>query len=337
LHLSRAISRARRQQQILAVGMLDLDDFKPVNDRWGHAAGDALLRDFAQRIQQALRDTDFIGRLGGDEFVLVLENLTQQADLETVLSRLREVVQAPFDLPDGQRASVGLSLGLALYPQDAADADALIRAADAALYASKSNKSGRARWWLLYGELGQHPGQAPADAIWTEVASGAVPPYGPEAGRLLGLLQPQVGAFAAGFVQRFYADMARQPDMQAVLQTLSEPELAHLQQMQQTHLLSFFSADLEEASHREDARKLAACASSCGRRRKASRPCRNTTRLRSSLSGGRPKASLTASTSCAGCSTNSRICPAWWPQPLGVRMNKGAWWWNSPRRASRPM
>ncbi len=256
LHLSRAISRARRQQQILAVGMLDLDDFKPVNDQWGHAAGDALLRDFAQRIQQALRDTDFIGRLGGDEFVLVLENLTQQADLDTVLSRLHEVVQAPFDLPDGQRASVGLSLGLALYPQDAADADALIRAADAALYACKSNKSGRARWWLLYDELGQHPGQAPADAIWTEVASGAVLPYGPEAGRLLGLLQPQVSAFAAGFVQRFYADMAQQPDMQAVLQTLSESELAHLQQMQQTHLLSFFSADLEEASHREDARKL---------------------------------------------------------------------------------
>lgn len=259
-YLARAVARARRQQQILAVGLLDLDDFKPVNDQWGHAAGDALLRSFSQRLQQALRETDFVGRLGGDEFVLVLEGLTQQTDLETMLApmlaRLHEVVQTPFDLPDGHSAGVGMSLGLALYPQHGTDADSLIRAADAALYVSKANKANRSNWWQLCGQTqvsSIDPSAHPAGATLSPVS-----PYGADAQRLLRFIQPQVNAFASGFVEQFYAHLTAQPAMQAVLRTLSAHEQAHLHQTQEAHLLALLSPDLDEAAHRRGALQLGA-------------------------------------------------------------------------------
>ncbi len=255
-HLARAVARARRQQQGLAVGMLDLDDFKPVNDQWGHAAGDALLRTFSQRLQQVLRETDFVGRLGGDEFVLVLEGLTQQDDLEPVLSRLHEIVQTPFDLPDGHSACIGVSLGLALYPQHGTDAESLIRAADAALYASKTRKADRSSWWQLCGQM-PNPSDA-ASARAAAVTSSSLSPYGKDAQRLLRLFQPQVSAFAPGFVQEFYDDLGAQPDMQVVLRTLSEHELMHLHKAQEAHLLALLSPDLEEAAHRCDGQRLGA-------------------------------------------------------------------------------
>ncbi|MDD4887221.1 MAG: diguanylate cyclase [Thiomonas sp.] len=256
-HLARAVARARRQQQILAVGMLDLDDFKPVNDQWGHAAGDALLRSFSQRLQQVLRETDFVGRLGGDEFVLVLEGLTRQSDLEATLSRLHEVVQAPFDLPDGHSACIDMSLGLALYPQHGADADGLIRAADAALYASKAGKTNRSSWWQLCGQT-QGPSVLASARAAVGVAPSPISPYGPDAQRLLRLFQPQVSAFASGFVQQFYDYLGAQPDMQVVLRSLSEHEQVHLHRVQETHLLALLSPDLEEAAHRCNAQRLGA-------------------------------------------------------------------------------
>lgn len=248
-HLVRAVARARRQQHLLAVGMLDLDDFKPVNDRWGHAAGDALLRGFAERLQQALRDTDFVGRLGGDEFVLVLEGLTQPDDLQPVLERLHAVVQTPFPLPDGREAHVGMSLGVALYPQHGLDADGLLRAADAALYASKTHKAQRQTWWQLAG-------QTPRDAASAPQPPAALAPYGQAAQQLLRLLAPQVEAFAPRFVQQFYADLENQPPMQAVLHTLSPDERQRLHQAQQAHLQSLLSPEANEAQHRAEARRL---------------------------------------------------------------------------------
>jgi diguanylate cyclase (GGDEF)-like protein/PAS domain S-box-containing protein len=249
-HLARAIARARRQQQILAVGMLDLDDFKPVNDRWGHAAGDALLRSFSQRLQRALRETDFVGRLGGDEFVLVLEGLSQPADLDATLSRLHDLIVPPFDLPDGHSACVGMSLGIALYPDHGADADSLIRAADAALYHSKTRKTQRSQWWQLAGQA-KEPFQRPLLPSPTPVA-----PYGPDAQRLLQLFAPQAEVFASEFVQHFYAGLAAQPQMQAILQTLSPAERDRLYRTQESHLRKLLCPDLQESAHREDARRL---------------------------------------------------------------------------------
>jgi diguanylate cyclase (GGDEF)-like protein/PAS domain S-box-containing protein len=247
-HLGRAVARARRQQQLLAVGLLDLDDFKPVNDQWGHAAGDALLRAFAARLQQALRDTDFVCRLGGDEFVLVLEGLSQPSDLHAALERLHAVVQAPFALPGGHNARVGMSLGVALYPEHGTDADGLLRAADGALYACKTHKAQRRSWWQLAGQEPQTDEPAPRPA--------PLLPYGADARRLLPLVAAQLSAFAADFVQRFYAALSGKPQMQAILDALHPADRQRLHQSQQARLQMLLSADLDETRHRDSARKL---------------------------------------------------------------------------------
>lgn len=249
LHLGRAIARARRQHSLLAVGMLDLDDFKPVNDRWGHDTGDALLQTFAQRLQQALRDTDFVGRIGGDEFILVLEGLSDTTDLDTTLTRLHAIVETPFTLPGGQRATVDMSLGIALYPQHGSDADSLLRAADAALYASKSRKANRTSWWQLPDTAAQTAAaQTPEDA--------SVALYGDTPARLLQVLQPYAAEVAQSFVTAFYAQLAQQPQAQAVLDTLDAAELDALQRKQHAHLLQILQPGLDKATHRRRAQAI---------------------------------------------------------------------------------
>ena len=148
--LPRALARARRQKSVLAVGILDLDDFKPVNDTWGHAAGDAILQELGRRLSEAVRETDLVARLGGDEFAFVLEGLTDVACLPFALARIHATVETPFPLSGGRSARVGLSLGVTLYPQDGAEADTLLSHADTALYDIKKSKDGRADWWRMW-------------------------------------------------------------------------------------------------------------------------------------------------------------------------------------------
>lgn len=154
-HLPHALERARRHGIAVAVGMIDLDDFKPINDQFGHDAGDTLLRQLAQQLQAQLRGTDYLARLGGDEFVLVLEDLDPahaEPQLAIILQRLERVIQTPFDLGQGRQARVGMTLGLALFPDDGEDADTLLRNADAAMYQAKARKGDRAQWWRLWRE-----------------------------------------------------------------------------------------------------------------------------------------------------------------------------------------
>ena len=145
-----AMARTLRHERIMAIGMLDLDNFKPINDQYGHAAGDVLLTTFADRLQRALRQTDFVARLGGDEFVLVFEDLKNMDDLESVLARIQEAIEAPFMLPSGDSVIVGGSLGLTFYPFDDGDPDQLLRHADQALYTIKEAKRNRERFWTYY-------------------------------------------------------------------------------------------------------------------------------------------------------------------------------------------
>ncbi len=144
-----AMARARRQKTLLAIGMLDLDDFKPVNDMHGHAAGDALLRELSKRLQKVLRQTDLLARLGGDEFVFVLENVTRMSDLELLLKRVRQAIETPFVLPDGGSVQVGGSMGITFYPSNAKEssAEGLLRHADHVLYLVKAKKGKRTRFW----------------------------------------------------------------------------------------------------------------------------------------------------------------------------------------------
>ncbi|MHB0991161.1 MAG: GAF domain-containing protein [Burkholderiales bacterium] len=149
-YLPLAIERARRSGQWLVVCVMDLDDFKPVNDTYGHAAGDTLLMELAYRLKTVLRTADMVARLGGDEFVLVLENLESMEDMETALNRINEVIVQPVELPNGHIVIVDMSMGITIFPQDDSTPDYLLRHADNALYIIKESKDKRARSWQIW-------------------------------------------------------------------------------------------------------------------------------------------------------------------------------------------
>ncbi|MBS1186252.1 MAG: domain S-box/diguanylate cyclase protein [Burkholderiaceae bacterium] len=136
--LAQAISIARRERHEFALQYLDLDKFKPVNDRHGHDAGDQLLQMVAHRIRGLLREYDTVARLGGDEFAVLLPVIVSHSDAEEVAQKIIQAVTAPYAL-DGvnEEVRIGVSVGIALYPQDSVLGDGLVKAADAAMYKSK--------------------------------------------------------------------------------------------------------------------------------------------------------------------------------------------------------
>ena len=134
--LEQAVQRARRRNGKIAVVFLDLDGFKEINDARGHDAGDALLIQVATRLREHLRSSDLIARLGGDEFLVVLEEVQDAAPVTTVARKLLAEVARPYALAGGP-ATVTASIGISLYPDDAADAGALMKHADTAMYAAK--------------------------------------------------------------------------------------------------------------------------------------------------------------------------------------------------------
>lgn len=156
-YLPQALARARNDGRVLALGMMDLDDFKPVNDQFGHETGDRLLRELAGRLRARLRAQDFLVRLGGDEFVVVIGDIDPihtLSHLELALSRLHEAVEQGFEVATDRFATVGLSGGFALYPKDGEDGDTLLRKADATMYQSKTRKNTREQWWQLFDQEG---------------------------------------------------------------------------------------------------------------------------------------------------------------------------------------
>jgi diguanylate cyclase (GGDEF)-like protein len=145
--LGHSLDRARRSGSGCAVIFLDLDHFKPVNDRLGHLAGDELLREVAVRIRSRLREPDTLARWGGDEFVAVIEDIGDGA--ARLASELIDLLQPPFVLTGGALASIGASAGVSLFPRDGDDPEPLLRHADEALYQAKN--AGR-NCWRIYGE-----------------------------------------------------------------------------------------------------------------------------------------------------------------------------------------
>jgi len=136
--LNQVLSLARRDSRCFALLYLDLDNFKPVNDALGHAAGDELLQGVATRIRQQLRESDTVARIGGDEFTVILPGIAKREQAETVARKIIAALVAPFELgKQKQSIAIGTSIGIAVYPADAQDADALIRVADAAMYRAK--------------------------------------------------------------------------------------------------------------------------------------------------------------------------------------------------------
>ncbi len=135
--LLRAIPNAKRAQKSMAVVFFDIDDFKKINDTYGHDAGDQVLRAVAQRLSHGVRSEDTVARLGGDEFILLMEDLSAVEFLLPVVGALLEALAQPVAL-EGRRVRISASAGVSLYPGDAAEPDELIRSADAAMYVAKA-------------------------------------------------------------------------------------------------------------------------------------------------------------------------------------------------------
>ncbi|MHB1083396.1 MAG: diguanylate cyclase domain-containing protein [Thiobacillus sp.] len=131
------IAGAKRARTRMAVLAIDLDDFKAVNDRYGHAAGDEVLVTSAQRMKQLLREVDVIARLGGDEFVIVLSQVNDAASAREVAGRVVDTLSQPIALAGGGSAHIGASVGIAMSGEDGETLNDLLKKADTALYAAK--------------------------------------------------------------------------------------------------------------------------------------------------------------------------------------------------------
>jgi diguanylate cyclase (GGDEF)-like protein len=134
-----SLADGRRSAGQAAVLLLDLDRFKEINDTLGHAAGDELLRQLAERLRRALRESDTVARLGGDEFGIVMR-VGGAADVRDAAARIHNALEQPFEI-EGLRLEVGASIGAALFPENAIDAETLVRFADVAMYTAKRNRS----------------------------------------------------------------------------------------------------------------------------------------------------------------------------------------------------
>jgi diguanylate cyclase (GGDEF)-like protein/PAS domain S-box-containing protein len=133
---------AQRSRSVVTLLMLDLNRFKDVNDSFGHAAGDALLKEIALRVTDELRESDTVARLGGDEFAILLPD-TGPEDAVVLCDKILERIRQPY-LIDGHQMMVGGSIGLAMFPTHSTDADSLLRCADLAMYSAKSTMAGYA-------------------------------------------------------------------------------------------------------------------------------------------------------------------------------------------------
>lgn len=151
--LELAVAQAQRRAGTLAVMLIDVDRFKRINDTYGHAVGDALLRNLAERLGKTLRRGDTLARLGGDEFTVLLPDIGCAEDAETIARKIVDALSAPFMLSAGPlRASV--SIGIALYPRDGRSAEDLTQHADVAMY--KVKRSGKNGFRFFDAELDSH-------------------------------------------------------------------------------------------------------------------------------------------------------------------------------------
>lgn len=149
-HLETALLRAERSHEQVALIAIDLDGFKPINDTYGHAAGDHLLCHVARQMEAAVRSADMVGRVGGDEFVVVSEGIKDELAVQAVAMKLLRAIQQPTDY-QGNLLSVGASIGIALWPTQGKTVRDLYQGADEAMYAAKA--AGKNCFRLAAGQI----------------------------------------------------------------------------------------------------------------------------------------------------------------------------------------
>ncbi|MDD2838159.1 MAG: diguanylate cyclase [Sulfuricurvum sp.] len=138
--LTHAITRSKRSGQKVSLFFIDLNDFKLINDRYGHEAGDRLLRDITKNIQACLRTSDTVCRYGGDEFIILIEEIRGEEHLQTIYDTINAAISEPIRIDISTMIRAQASIGVALYPDHALNAAELIKAADMAMYAEKKEK-----------------------------------------------------------------------------------------------------------------------------------------------------------------------------------------------------
>ena len=150
-HLPIALQRAAQEETMLALLFIDLDNFKHINDAYGHAAGDDLLCDVAMRMKSVIRSTDKVIRLGGDEFTVVLESIHHENEVASIAQALTDAIGRPFDIRldanTTKQDRVGASIGISLYPKDGIELSDLMQKADIAMYAAKNAGKGSHRFY----------------------------------------------------------------------------------------------------------------------------------------------------------------------------------------------
>lgn len=142
-----AVSHAKRNGSIIAVLLLDMDNFKIVNDTLGHDTGDLVLKAFSERLKQSMRECDTIARLGGDEFIAILSGLTQRENIAPVVRKVLDALNKPYQVED-REIHIAASIGISLYPSDTHEINKLLKYADIALYSAK--RHGKNRYWFYH-------------------------------------------------------------------------------------------------------------------------------------------------------------------------------------------
>jgi diguanylate cyclase (GGDEF)-like protein len=143
--VQQAIAMAKRANTQAALMFIDLDKFKPVNDTYGHAAGDFLLQAVAKRLKACVRGSDTVARIGGDEFVVLLPEIDARQSAFNVAEKILEALNQPFELPEAT-VRIGASIGISTYPDHGQDVDSLRQQADVALYRAKERGRNRVEW-----------------------------------------------------------------------------------------------------------------------------------------------------------------------------------------------
>lgn len=141
--LEQAVNQARLNHGRVAVMFLDIDHFKQINDEHGHAAGDSVLVAISARMKSQLREGDLVARLGGDEFAILLQSLRHTDDALHIADKILGEMRQPIELPEGGRLVASLSIGVAVYPEHGSDPQAMLAAADRAMYQSKQQRGTR--------------------------------------------------------------------------------------------------------------------------------------------------------------------------------------------------
>lgn len=136
--LGQCIAQAKRQQQSFALLFLDLDDFKLVNDKFGHDTGDVLLQKVAERLRQNIRNENTVARTGGDEFLLILNNIANADSASVVAKKIIQSITAPFVI-HGNTCLIGVSIGIAIFPENSDEMEKLVTQADCAMYKAKQS------------------------------------------------------------------------------------------------------------------------------------------------------------------------------------------------------